>query len=177
MQIKWTLIALALVFMACGKSKNTPSYPETTEGLSQLTRDVFQSVKAGETERTQALIASMKLPKPDAWFKTTFGDAVGAKLAAEYTEMLPEFDKSLTELYTKMVNENQMELKVASFNKSGDPAATGLQNAALGAMAKPATLYSLRMLKPSEDLGMHLWSFVYVDGTFRLAGKMRAVSP
>jgi hypothetical protein len=32
------------------------------------------------------------------------------------------------------------------------------------------------MVKPGEELGFHLWSFVYVEGAFRLAGKMNGVT-
>ena len=35
--------------------------------------------------------------------------------------------------------------------------------------------YTARFVKPGETLGMHLYNYVYVDGTFRLAGKMDAV--
>jgi hypothetical protein len=176
MRFRTVIFLTALLLVSCGKSNDAPQYPESTAGLTQLTNDLFQSIKSNDKERTATLIASMKLPDPGAWFKGVFGDALGTKLATEYTEQLSTFDAALTGLFTKMVEENQTVLKISQFAKAGDAEATGLQNTALEKMTTPATLYSLRMLKAGEEHGMHLWSFVYVDGAFRLAGKMQSVS-
>jgi hypothetical protein len=42
-------------------------------------------------------------------------------------------------------------------------------------MTAPIALYSVRMIEPGKESGMHLWSFAKTDAGFKLVGKMRAL--
>ncbi len=149
-------------------------YPETADGLRQFIRDVLAAGTAHDQARMATLVRSMILPGHDAWFRSVFGPERGARLAAEYSSGLSTLEAELTELFGEMVQQGNTEIRVTPLSGRDNPEATGLQNQALGAMVRPVVLYSVRMVKPGESYGMHLWSLVYVDGGFRLAGKMRA---
>ena len=145
---------------------------DSAEALQKLNEQIL----AADAEKSAALIKALVLPDSAAWFKKTFGDEVGAKLDAEYQGMTKDFDAQLGKLYAKCKADGQTAVRAIRIEKAG-PEATGLQNSAFEAMKAPVALYTVKLTKPDEKLGMSLWSFVHVDGAFRLAGKMRAVKP
>jgi len=150
-------------------------YGEGTEGLEQLFRDLLAAVEDHDRKRAAALIGGLELKDPKAWFRRTFGESLGAKLAAEYAPTVGNFDQ-LEPVLAGLVAEHETDLTVESFAKPGDPEATGYQNLALTAMVQPAPLYSVRLSTAGEDNAFHIWSFVYDAGYFRWVGKMRAVN-
>ena len=160
---------------APGTQPAKPAYAETKEGLTKLIQDVLAAGKANEKDKLAALIKDLRLPNHDSWFKKTFGDEKGAKLAAEYGESLKKFDEDITKLFADMVKDGKTQVTVLIVKAPDDKEATGLQKDALAAMKEKVALYTVRMTKPGEESGTTLWSFVYVDGGFRLAGKMRAI--
>lgn len=151
-------------------------YPDTPEGLKKLTEDLLAAVKAGDKDKSGALVRSLALPRSAAWFTKIFGDDAGARLETEYQALLPDLVKQLTALYSRCIDMGQTEVRAIRIENAGD-AATGLQNSAFEAMKTPVALYTVKLVKPGDDLGMALWSFAHVDGSFRLIGKLRAVKP
>ncbi len=152
------------------------AYPETKEGLTKLIQDVLAaSQDAAQKDKLATLIKDMRLPNHEAWFKKTFGDEKGGKLATEYADSLKKFDEEITKFFAGAVKDGKTQVSVMVIKSPDDKDATGLQKDALSAMKEKATLYTVRLTKPGEESGTTLWSFVYVDGGFRLAGKMRAV--
>ena len=175
------LIASSLLIWACGAKgtngtsgtkANIVSYPETTDGLKRLTEDILAATKSGDKAKVSLLVKSLQMSDYEAWFNKTFGSGKGARLSADYKSHLSDFETGATDIFTKMVAEGKTEVRVSRFDKAGNSEATGAQNQALAGMKEPAPLYSVRMVRPGEDLGMHLWSFIYADGSFRFAGKM-----
>ncbi len=112
---------------------------------------------------------------PDGWFEKQFGGKTGEKLTLEYAEFVKDIVR-LPQLIRAHRGKGQTEVKVAVTVKAIDRDATGLQNAALQQMKQPVPLYTLRMVKPGEEKGFSLASFVRVDGKFCFAGKMSALN-
>ena len=160
---------------APGTQPAKPAYAETKEGLTKLIQDVLGATKGNEKDKLATLIKGMRLPNHEAWFKKTFGDETGAKLAAEYGDLLKKFDEDITKFFADIVKDGKTQVTVLIVKAPADKDATGLQKDALSAMKAKVALYTVRMTKPGEESGTTLWSFVYVDGGFRLAGKMRAI--
>lgn len=52
---------------------------------------------------------------------------------------------------------------------------TGLQKDALAAMKKEHPLFTVKLVKPGEKIGISVWSLVVQDGSFRFVGKMRKI--
>jgi len=145
------------------------------EELKVLIEEILQALKAGQNEKASKLVKRFILPNHRSWFSRVFGDEAGAKLSAEYEKTIGQLEFGLISLFGEVVKKDQLLVRINRFKAAGDNEATGLQNAALASMKTPIDLYSVRMVKFGEKYGTHLWSFVYEDGAFRFAGKMRAV--
>ena len=182
------LIALILILplYACAKkgsggesggkdSSTVGSYPDTTDGMKSLIEAIYNAAKANDKDKLAVYIRSLKLPDRDAWFKKVFGEALGGQLSIEYRDQLYEFDDQNTTLFKDLVSSSRSKVIAFKFDKPGDPRATGLQDAALKVMKIPTPLYSVRAVKPGEDRGTQIWSFVYVDGGFRFIGELQGI--
>jgi hypothetical protein len=168
------LAAVILMCVAVGpRQVLSADDPQSPEGLKRLTEDVLDKVKAGNTDAAMALIRPMRLPNADRWFVSVFGPEKGKLLAADYAEQARTLDKDLLGLFSEQVKQSRTKVTAYKLESAGDPQATGAQVKALTAMVTKVPLYGCRMVAPGAELGMHLWSFVWVDGQFRLAGKMR----
>lgn len=181
-------IALSLVAQACGwaiafetpvPSEPVPKYPDTAEGLQKWTEDMLAADKSSDKDKLSSAARAAILPDAESWFKKMFGDEAGAKLSAEYAKMAgdpADFEKTLLGLIHARNEKGQTEVRIMRIEKADDKNATGAQKKALEAMKTPTPLYTIRFVEPGKDVGFTLWSFVYVDGGFRLAGKMRALA-
>lgn len=61
-----------------------PSYPDLPAGLEKLMKGMLELERHGDTNALAPYLQSLVLPNPDAWFKSIFGDTVGAQLALSY---------------------------------------------------------------------------------------------
>jgi hypothetical protein len=147
-------------------------YPESADGLAKLTQDVLAALKDGKRDVAASLIKSMVLPKHEAWFVRTFGDEKGKELAGLYAKQAETLEQQITKLFEDQLKQNRTNVKAYKLESADDDNATGLQRQALAAMKEKTPLYGVRMVEPGKELGMHLWSFAYVDGGFRLVGKL-----
>lgn len=147
---------------------------DTTALRVQMT-DLLNATRSGDQARLSSGIRSLLLQQPEAWFRSVFGDRAGAPLGAEYAEQSREIEAELAELFGDVISEGYSEIRISVHSAPDDFEATGLQKDALAAMTAPVPLYSVRFVRPGERSGIHLWSFVSVDGAFRLAGKMRGL--
>ena len=176
------LLCLGVALTGCGKKEATETsapastekaqpatpaknkdYPASTEGLTQLVQDLIAGT---------ASPSDLALPNAEAWFKGNFGDANGALVLAEATDVGDV--AAIPGLLKQKQTDGKTELKVECFSDAGDPAAIGYQGFALAAMKTPIPLCSLRLLAPGKKMGFHIYNFVHVDGTWRLAGKMKS---
>jgi len=169
------VLAACIAATACSGQPSKSAYQNSTDGLRSLVSDLIAATKASDQPKVSAITKDLKLPNYDAWFKKTFGSDTGAKLSTEYGGRVGDMESAITAMFKKLVDDGQTEIQVRKFDKTGDREATGLQNDALAAMKEPTTLYSVELVKPGNTDGMHLWSWVYTDGGFHLAGKMQAI--
>ncbi len=178
------VVALAgLVSFGCGKKKGSSdkkgaeakTYPATAEGLKQQLEDIHAAIEAGKDAEAKALVAEWKLPDHGAWFKKTFGDARGAKLDAEYSKLVGLVPQ-LRGLVAKRYEKGQKQIVIRKIDNPGSMDARGLQAKALRAMKSKVTLWDVSFVKPGDELGYSLWSFVHVGGKFRFIGKMRGLN-
>jgi len=169
-----SMLLFTILAAACMNKSNKASYPESTDGLKKLMSDILDAQKSGDTAKFKSLVKDLELPAAEGWFKNVFGDDKGAKAAAQYKSQTSALQQDLEKLFAKIVSDGQTEIKITRLEKADDPQATGNQKDVIAAMKNPVPIYSVRFVKPGETLGMHLYNYVYVDGTFRLAGKMDA---
>lgn len=159
-----------------GTNGGPAAYPDTPEGLSKLCTELLALAKAGKRTEVAGKVKGLIIPSHDAWFGRVFGAEAGAALAEEYATGLSQLQEGLTRSFMTAAEEGQTEVKAFKFTAADPDNANAAQRKALEAMAVKIPLYSVYLTQPGEDTGMHLYSFVHVDGTFRTAGKMKAAS-
>jgi hypothetical protein len=118
----------------------------------------------------------MMLPNAPAWFRSVFGDDVGGKLAEDYGKMSPNLVSGLARVFEERAKQGEMFVAVHKVESATDARATGAQKQALAAMKTKVPLWTVKFTDSPGATGLTgytLWSFVYVGGQFRLAGKMR----
>ena len=160
------------------RSKPAPKYPDTADGLKQWATDMLAAEKAGEKDKFSEAAREAILPNHEAWFKAMFGDETGGKLEAEYGKLVADtakYEGQIRELFHERNEKGQTEVAAMRIEKADDKNATGAQKKAMHAMKTPTPLYTIRFTEPGKDAGFTLWSFVYVDGGFRLVGKLKAI--
>jgi len=167
---KWIAVAAMAALLAVAPAAMAAE--ETADGLKATVQAIVDAAKAGKGEEVQKLTEALFLPDAGKFFTEVFGEELGKKLADEYAR-LPK--PELAKLFEKVAKDGRTNVTAWKIAGADDENATGLQKEAIKAMKKPVALYSVRMAEPGKTSGMTLWSFVYVDGAFRIAGKMRAV--
>ncbi len=146
---------------------------ETAEDLKKFMNETLAAVN--DDAKIKALCASMVVPDFEKFFVETFGAEKGKAVAAEYAAGTKSLGEQLPALFRRVSQKGQTDINIRKLTDPEGKGPTGLQADALKAMKKKIALYSVRFVKPGEKYGMHLWSFVHLDGRFRLAGKMRTL--
>ncbi len=149
-------------------------YAPTAKGLTKMTTELLAALENGNA-RGDTLVASLVLPAHDAWFKHTFGEERGVAAAKEYAPQSAGIGQ-MKQLLRTLIAAGQTTVTVERFDSPNDPASIGYQNRALGLMKQRTPLYSVRLVKPGQRTGFHLWSFVYHKSGFRWVGRLRALS-
>ena len=170
-----SLLVVGLLGTACLSNSSKVSYENSTDGLKKLMSDIYDAQKSGDKDKLSRLLKSLELPDADTWFKKVFGADVGARVAAQHKTISGSINSDLERIFAKVVNDGQSEIRITRLEKADDSNANGNQKDVLAAMNDPVPIYSVSFVKPGETAGMHLYNYVYVDGTFRVAGKMDAV--
>ncbi len=151
------------------------AYEDSALGLESLFVDIANALREEERERAQALVMTLVLDDPEAWFRGVFGRELGGILTTEYVPHATQIGQ-LSGLIAALLRSGQDRITVERFDSHGDALATGYQARALKVMRRPTALYSVRFRDVSGSRVFHIWSFAYVSGRFRLVGKMKALA-
>jgi hypothetical protein len=173
------LLSLLTVLAACGKkARQLNDYEEGDTGFVLLASDWVDAAKAGDKGHVKKMAARMALPDPNKFFTDTFGAEAAERMLAEYNEGSADFAAVSGELLTKLVkDEGRSKYSIVRVTDPEDPAATGFQMLAMRAMKQKVPLYTLRLQRPDGSKSFTLWSFVYVDGGYRMVGRMQQADP
>lgn len=141
------------------------AYPESTDGLKLLIRDVFSAMKSKDDQKTSCYFSSMTLTEHTAWFAKTFGPTEGALLDAKYAELLPSLPEDLKGIFEYALKGNRTDPQVTVLEK--DSTASVLGHAVVDAMQTPTPLYVASATNPEQRYGAAIGDFFFVDGAFR----------
>lgn len=166
------LVGLLVVLLACKKFMGGKSYAEGEEGLKQLATDL----SAAEGDDAEKLGKDLALPDAQKFFTTTFGPELATQLASEYATDVPKLG-TIHQFFKAGQAKGRTEILVEKHVSAEDENANGLQEAALKAMKTPMPIYTINVVEPGKTIGSSLWSFAYVDGSYRYLGKLKAVKP
>jgi hypothetical protein len=157
-----------------GQSYDQISYENSNDGLRRLMRDLKTGILADDEEEVAVLLASLRLEDDKTYFKSIFGDKLGAKLSAKYRPHREEIGV-LAKYLRNTFEDGLSTIETYSFSTAGVDTATGYQNTALELMENKVPLYSVRFMNSDQTKSFHLWSFVHFEGSFRYVGKLTDV--
>jgi hypothetical protein len=173
-----TFIAAFLLF-ACAASAQTtlPSYPETNEGLQQYFQDILDAGHKNAQPKLLALCDAMVLESPDKWFVDNFGAGKGEKLAEAYKTEMNEFGPKFAVLILRHreLNLSEFKVNVVRLETLDNPNAKANQLLAIDQLKNFTPLYNVTLLHEKSGTSIGLWSFVWINGKFKLAGKMNGL--
>ena len=174
--IEVLLDVLGKIAAPAGGSKGAVhTWPASEAGLAGITKAILDEIRNARQDEAAALLSTFVLPEHDDWFRSVFGPDVGARLALEYSRGTRRMVFELHKLFSECIAQQRTIVAAHRVTREDAEHATGLQQAALEKMLTPVPLYSVDIVAPGDEHGMHLWSFVHVDGNFRLIGKLRGL--
>lgn len=136
--------------------------------LEALVESLLEKAKASDWKGLAQLVIPLRLKDPKALFERVFPPASAALVVEEYAatskSMVVDFRKTFSALLAEGAGPYRCFLARGS-------QAVGLQRRARFAMQSELPLYTVRF----ERAGVQLWSFAYVEGTWRYIGRLQAL--
>ncbi|MBI1749515.1 MAG: energy transducer TonB [Acidobacteria bacterium] len=182
------LLALPLLFTAAAQQPSAPpqppaatppiivpAYPDSSDGLKQLAKDLLEARRKNDRDALAALAQMLALPEYQAWFQDVFGEDLGPQIAGAYGEVSGTMHSLLSDALSRILAENLRKMDVQRFTKPCVLEANAEQYPVLAARKKPVPFYSVSFTDGRRGRGM--WFFVHVLGTFRFLGVIRLFPP
>jgi len=145
-----------------------PAIPNSPTGLQSQLEEIVRMKNKKELKRREQLISELRIPDPDAWFASAFGDDDGGKLAATYKNSWEGFEDRFTNMMTDFAQQGRTNISVKEISLPAKPVAEG-QNQPAATDAKPVTIfYSAAAAQGSESGWPFPGVYTYVQGAFRL---------
>ncbi|MGH9709565.1 MAG: energy transducer TonB [Candidatus Acidiferrales bacterium] len=148
-----------------------PSYPDSPRGLEKLIKEMLRLEKSGETKGLAPYVQSLVLPNSDAWFRSTFGDSIGATLSGAYERQKIELPMSFPDTLADLLAKHHTETEAIRFTDSCNPLATEYEYPILTLRQNSQPLYDVRFVS-GRTMTMIPY-FAYVDGAFRYLGNFQ----
>jgi TonB family protein len=137
----------------------TPAYPNSTDGLRQLLREMMLAAKNGDRASLQTQIRDTEIPNYKIWFTTTFNQGRGESWAGPYGEMLSRHENEF-EAFILQLAQQEGEFSVQKLD------AARMYNP----LTVPLDLYLADWKKAGAPKGQdidHVGYFWFLDGKFR----------
>ena len=147
-----SLIAMMLLVLPAWAAE-CPAIPA---GLESCTKDVMDTLKAGNTDAAKVLIKGLVLPAADTGFIDTFVGEKAKHLAEQFARVSVRLPYQLLKTYQDQLSQNRTSHTAYKLEAADDTNATGLQNAAIESMQYKVPLFGMRLVTPGDKLGMHL---------------------
>jgi TonB family protein len=157
--------------LANASSLAIPAYPNTVKGLESLMQDMIRAKETGDPGAFEPYARSLALPQPESWYKSVFGDELGAQLAAFTERARARIDVTASETLGEFIAEKRINVEAFRFNGSCDWRASSVEYPILLLRQRQEPLYDVRF---SGDGSISTWFyFAYVGGAFRYVGAFR----
>jgi TonB family protein len=135
------------------------AYPNSTDGLRQLLRDMILAAQNGDRATLQAEIKDTEIPNYKIWFTTTFNQGRGESWASPYGEMLGRHENEFEALILELAQqEGDLSAQKLDAAKMYDP------------LTVPLDLYLADWKETGAAKGRnvsHIGYFWFLDGKFR----------
>ena len=156
------LVALVLLASACARhAAEIPHYPDGAAGLKALWTDVLDAARKDDRDRVHALFASTVLTD------TELARLVGPRAPA----LLPRYHQ----LMATLVNRGGLDLVGQVYDHKLDavdvlPDDQEQHLAAI--LVEPHPLWSARVRKSTDKLGLRYDGYLYLDGRWRTVNQL-----
>ncbi|MHB8675515.1 MAG: energy transducer TonB [Candidatus Acidiferrales bacterium] len=148
-----------------------PSYPDSPGGLQKLFKKMLQLQKNGDENALAPYIQSLILPNSDAWFRSTFGNDIGAALDSDYERTRAELPMSFPDTLADLLAKYHTSPEAMRFTDSCNSHASETEYPILLLRMNAQTLYDVRF---EDGIRLNLIPyFAYVDGAFRYLGNFQ----
>jgi hypothetical protein len=146
---------------AGGSSAPIKAYPDGEAGLKELWTDVLEAARKDDRGRVHDLLATTFMTDDD--LKDLFGPERAAELAGRYHGLM-----------ATMINRGAIELVAQVYErKYDDVEVVPYTDAALaGALKMPVAMYSVRIKKGADALGLRYDFFVYRRGKWLTGNQL-----
>lgn len=147
------------------------SYPDSTKGLQNLVKDMLKLEKEGDQQELALYEKSLALPDPDGWFRSVFGEDLGAQMTVASAALRAAAEIHTADVLATQLAEKRTDVEAVRFDDSCNLRATATEYPFLLLRQKPEHLYDVRFV---GSLNTSLWTyFAYVDGGFRYIGNFK----
>jgi TonB family protein len=139
------------------------------EELISLMTAAVSAAREGDQAKLKEIAHGLMIPNYETWFKTTFGEEDGVKMAAAYQKSLEWQENGLPKLFEGLAKD-QGEWQVEELKEPNLPAATPCQQALVKAAKNGAAFYqvSLQMTgSGGTKAGRPAGYYTLVEGAYR----------
>lgn len=157
-----------------GSSASTGSrYPDTIEGMKAQMHAALEAWRSTYKQDFFAQLHGFALTDPKAWLTDTFGAEKAAALLPEYETSFAKFEAHIT--YVGGFWEKSATCYLIVENSDVPKPEEGDENSKPPKPFVPLKLENFRFMVKTgqEDPGDWVFSFVYLDGAFRIVGGTR----
>jgi TonB family protein len=134
-------------------------------------KDTLRATKDGDTAASHALISSLVLPDPEAWFRGVFGSDATPMLK-EHPQSRPVIEEDLIQFFSNLLKENFTDVTVQKHEETYDDNSGEKIYPVLVMRQSPVPLYEVRFQSGTKLY--RLWGVAYADGGFRFVGNLHA---
>jgi len=150
---------------------SVPTYPNTVSGLESLMRDMIKARATDDPLAFEPFAKSLALPQPEVWYKSVFGDELGAELAAFTERARARIGATASDTLGEFIEKKRTDVEAFRFNGSCDWRASPVEYPILLLRQRQEPLFDVRF---SGDGSISTWFyFAYVDGAFRYIGAFQ----
>ncbi len=148
-----------------------PAVPDTLDGIQKQTQEVFDAWRAGDKAKFQSLLDGFAVEDPQQWLDATFGADKSAALVPQYEISLEKFKQHMARVAGYWEKSKTSFLQVETSVTPNPPEEAG-QPDGPPVPKKPLDIENFRFYVRTGqvDPGDWVFSFVYVNGAFRIVG-------
>ena len=139
------------------------------EALRSLMSDALSAAKNGDQSKLEEIARGLRIPNYETWFKATFGEEAGSKLAGAYMAHVDQDENAFPKLIQGMARQ-EGQLIVEDPEGAKVPGISYCGNTLLRSVKNDASFYTATL----EEIGnspLHsfhrLGYFTFVDGAYR----------
>lgn len=172
------VIVLIIVLVGGGSGgQGAANVAATADGLRDQFAALLESVKAKNQQKAEAQAREFILTNHREWFIKAFGAEDGKRAGDEYeqTVLAKKPEVGFVMEMEERLRRNQTQITAWKIDNPADNNATGIQKRILEKLKAPTSIYAVRFAAPGQNIGFRMDSFVFVDGKFRLIGRVRAL--